>query len=296
MSAKEFLVVIDPSQQTQPALERAIQSCRLTGDKLHLFECINGSYYPRNSNESEAEKRAIITQGFQQQLDHMASRIKQIGLEVSQELIWSDNWRNALVESINKRKPYIVFKSSFFHTAAGRRQENSDWSLLRQCSSPILLTHNISGWENRCVLAAVNMAATGEKHIELNKKVIETAQRYARGYGATVHYVNAFTPVSERESDLDSNDVLFYDFCDDGADDRTEMTPEALASFCDADIGNVHLMAMPADQAILTTAKKLDVDLIIVGTVKRQGMTAKFIGNTAEKLIDKTTADVLTLS
>ena len=42
-------------------------------------------------------------------------------------------------------------------------------------------------------------------------------------------------------------------------------------------------------------AKELDVGLVILGTTGRTGLSAVFIGNTAENVIDKINCDVLAL-
>ena len=48
--------------------------------------------------------------------------------------------------------------------------------------------------------------------------------------------------------------------------------------------------------AISNIAKELKVDLIIIGTVGRSGIKARMIGNTSERILDHTQADVFVLS
>ena len=43
-------------------------------------------------------------------------------------------------------------------------------------------------------------------------------------------------------------------------------------------------------------AGQLDVDLIIVGTVKRDGIKGRVVGNTCERLLDQTQSDLLVLN
>ena len=43
-------------------------------------------------------------------------------------------------------------------------------------------------------------------------------------------------------------------------------------------------------------AKELGVDLIVIGTVGRTGLKGQVVGNTSERILDHTEADVLVLN
>ena len=295
MSENSFLVVIDPSRNVQPALERAIQTARLTGGKLHLFECVNNSYNSRMSGTPEQVKKAILKE-FEHQLDPLVDRVGLLDIEVSSELVWAEDWRQAVVDASKRNNSFMVFKSTYVHTLAERgRAETSDWSLLRECSCPVLLMHHNSNWENKRILAAVNIASEDDRHIELNRKVIEVAALFAGGYGADVHYVNAISAAASTDGTAD--DDLFYAF-DENDEIRQPLvvSPQSVATYCHADVGHCHVEAGPAAEVILKLADKIGVDLIIIGSARRSGIKARIIGNTVEKLLDRTPADILTLA
>lgn len=295
MSDNSFLVVIDPSRKAQPALERAIQTARLTGGKLHLFECVNDSYNGTLSGSAGEVRKAVIKE-FEHQLEPLVDRVRLLDIEVSSELVWAEDWRQAVVEASKRNNSFMVFKSSYVHSLAERNKtKTSDWSLLRECSCPVLLMHHNSNWENRRILAAVNIASEDESHIKLNRKVIDVASMFAGGYGADVHYVNAISPVADSDSKL--ADDMFYAF-DDVVEikEPVHVTRESVASYCKADVEYCHVVPGPTDQAILKQADDIGVDLIIIGSVRRSGIKGRIIGNTVEKLLDKTSADILTLA
>jgi len=50
-----------------------------------------------------------------------------------------------------------------------------------------------------------------------------------------------------------------------------------------------------ADIAIPKIAKKIDAQLLILGTVGRTGLSGAFIGNTAEHVLANMSCDILTL-
>jgi universal stress protein E len=47
---------------------------------------------------------------------------------------------------------------------------------------------------------------------------------------------------------------------------------------------------------IRDVAAELEVDLIIVGTVARDGIKGRVVGNTCERLLDQTHSDLLVLN
>lgn len=294
MTALQYLVVIDPAQKNQPALERAIQASQLSGAKLHLFECVNESYNGRISGNPEQRKKAVMTK-FQHQLAPLVDRVKLLGIDVSQELVWANDWSQAIISAANRNQSDMVFKSSFIHSRAERAQKTADWALLRDCPQPILLMHHNSNWEKRRVLAAVNMLAKDDKHIALNNNIINTAHSFAQLYDAAVHFINAY-PAEKAATTI--NNELFFDDSDTASNkgQTPALNPESLAKYCKSQPEQAHIVPGPNDQAILSTADTLGVDLIIIGSVKRRGIKGRVIGNTAEKLLDRTSADILTLA
>jgi universal stress protein E len=56
-----------------------------------------------------------------------------------------------------------------------------------------------------------------------------------------------------------------------------------------------HVVEGPANIAIPMVAKEIDVQLLILGTVGRTGLSGAFIGNTAEHILANMSCDILTL-
>jgi len=56
-----------------------------------------------------------------------------------------------------------------------------------------------------------------------------------------------------------------------------------------------HALKGDAADVIIKTASRFDVDLIVMGTVGRVGISGIFIGNTAETVLNNTRCSVLTL-
>ena len=58
----------------------------------------------------------------------------------------------------------------------------------------------------------------------------------------------------------------------------------------------IHVVEGTPVDAVTGVAKELGVDLIVIGTVGRTGLKGQVVGNTSERILDHTEADVLVLN
>jgi universal stress protein E len=265
MALNKILVIIDPTTDQQPAFERGLDSARDTGALLHLYLCVDEQAGFASQEDAQAQLQPI--------LKGLASRVQKEGFEVGTELEWAPNWPQQAVSAAARCGASMIFKNSFDHSSVQRElRETSDWTLLRMASCPVLMVKNFHDWEHRRVLAAINPASTEAAHIKLDQKIIALAQQLAETYRSDAHFVTAFQDLNH--------------------------APEAqkIAGSCAVPEAQVHLKKGKAADVIRDVAAELDVDLIIVGTVKRDGIKGRVVGNTSERLLDQTHSDVLVLN
>lgn len=265
MLLNKIFVIIDPTVEAQPAFERALQSARMTGTRLHLYACITGT---EAGNTSDTGSKVVSDR-----LGLLLQRCQDAGIEAVEEVECSDDWSQAALRAAARCSASMIFKNSFEHSAVQREMRpTSDFTLLRLSPCPVLLVKNIRDWTHRRVLAAINIESTDAAHIKLNHLIISFAQNFTEAYGSDAHFVAAYH---------DSNhppDV------------------EQLASTCGAPPEHVHVAKGAAAVVISDLAESIEADLIIIGTVGRDGIKGRVVGNTSEKVLDHTGADVLVVN
>ena len=267
MALNKILVVIDPTREDQPAFERGLDSARLTGARLHLYVCLDIEA-DEDTRNGEAEKFARL-------LSSLTDRCEADGVESNSELDWADRdgWSKQVVVCAARTSASMIFKNSFSHADVQREiRSTSDWTLMRLAPCPVLMVKNHSDWQHRRVLAAVYHQSTDEAHIKLNSQIISFTQRFIDAYGSDAHFVNAFQDKNHRPE------------------------PNQLAQICGAPVEHIHVVENTPATAISELAEQLGVDLIIIGTVGRSGIKARMVGNTSERILDHTQADVLVLN
>jgi universal stress protein E len=259
------MVVVDPTTERQPAFERGLDSARDTGAPLQLYVCVDES----SGYDSLDQARDSL----QATMEALAARALEAGVDATTEIDYAANWRRGAVSAAARCSASMIFKSSFDHSQVHReKRETADWTLLRMAPCPVLMVKDFHDWKRRRILAAINPASTDNAHIKLNHQIVSVAREFADSYGSDAHFVVAYQDLNH--------------------------APDAdrIAADCGANREHVHLkQGKPAD-VIRATAQAIDVDLVIVGTVARDGIKGRVVGNTCEKLLDRTHSDLLVLN
>jgi universal stress protein E len=265
MTLDKFMVILDPACEQQPAYDRALASCHLTGARMHVYACLGTGQREQTSPAGTSRMNAL--------LERCIERARADGIEVTGELEWAADWRRAAVSAAARVSASMIFKNYTPHTDLERQIRTTyDWTLLRLAPCPVLMIKNRKDWKHRRVLAAICPQATSEAHQKLNHQIISFVQRFTDAYGSEAHIVCAYEEPS-RQPEL-----------------------SRVAEDCGVGEEFVHICrGRPAD-VIRSTAEELGADLILIGTVGRSGIRGTVLGNTSERLLDHTSADVLVLN
>ncbi|MDO6543458.1 universal stress protein UspE [Photobacterium sanguinicancri] len=296
---KNILVVADPAQDNQPALSRAAHLAQGSPEtKITLFLAIYDFSYEMTSMLSSDERQAMrkgVVQQREEWLKDIIRPFTEDGLSIELLVVWHNRPYEAVIAEVFSNHHDIVIKATHEHDKLGSVIFTpTDWHLLRKCPCPVLMVKEHNWPENSGkIIASVNLAADSETHEALNDCIINEAKRFADTLNAEVIIVNAYpsTPV---------NITI----------ELPEFDP---ASYTDAVRGH-HLTSMKAlrqkhgiseeqtcvveglpEDVIPQVAEELDAEMVILGTTGRTGLSAIFIGNTAEHTIDSLNCDLLAL-
>lgn len=172
---------------------------------------------------------------------------------------------------------------------------STDMHLLRKCPCPvwIIREQNTSGYKR--ILAAVD--PFDETSLDLPKLILDLATSLARQEHAELEVVHAWELLGESmlthgraRMPQEELELLL-----EQTEKRHQKDLESLLKPYASSIspGNVNIIKGRPSEIISKLADKLNVDLIIMGTVGRIGIPGMFIGNTAEDVLRSTRASVL---
>ena len=266
------MVVLDPTRAVHPAFERGLQAAQMTGASLHLFTC---TCKPPRLLEGETPTQGLarFRDEVRASMRALTSRAAALGVSAETEIACAHDFRQEMVQAAARCRADIVIKHSEERPIAQREQrETADWMLMRLAPCPVLMVKNQSDWAHRRILAAVNLDSHDLAHIRLNNCIISEMQRFVDEFGAEAHVVMAY-------SDLNR------------VPDRSEV-----ARTCGVEASRVFLGHGGASMVIGNTAMRIGADLVLIGTVARSGLMGTVLGNTAERVLDESRADVLVLN
>ena len=266
-NTEKLFVVVDPSDQTPVALERALITSKLRSNStiLKVFVTVD---------PDSVDTRAINDSVYRDQYwfeEVIRKPIEASGFEYSIEISWSTEWHKAILQSSR------LFGADRIYLPVHRRASNTrftfsetKWDLLKTAECPVVLIQPEAPIQRSVVLAAVNFQAIHDVQKDLNKTIIAWGEEVASIYDAEFHVVNAF---------MDS-----MNYPDRGQLARqTGLPPE-----------RIHVEPGYTDESVSKVAQKISADLVVMGTLGQNGMTgSRRRGNTAARVVAALSQDIM---
>ncbi len=266
----KIFVVIDPTTDKQTALINAEWIASQNSEiSLHLYEAIHSS---AENTDADALQR-VETARHSAWLENLAEPIRAAGNDVSIEIEWTGDWRDAIAKAADRAGADLIVKTASPHSAAGRRLlKTSDWTLLRSAHCPVYLIKLDHVDTGAKVLVALDIKREDDLHNTLNERVIDYGKAIVESVPeSSLHAVNAYA----------SSMQFVY--------------PSDLANKTGIESQDAHTIEGPPDKVIVEVAEQVEASVVVIGTAARDGIKAAVIGNTAEKVLDALHTNILTV-
>ncbi len=289
-----LLVILDKPKHEQTALDEA---CRLLTARptthLRLVSFVWLAMAEQKDVFDAHQRRALKKEIVRTRETWLRNLVKDRQLDnaaISIEVVWTDDiaaWVAAECGSSDLVVKSVHRSKTLMHTPL-------DWALIRSCPAPLLLV-GTRGARRRAktaasdVIATVDLRDSDRTHQMLNLKVLDAAARFAEIRGGRLHCVSV-VEYSEVLSDLEMIDPR-------------KVRRAALAAsqdFLSALIApyripksRVHRPAGKVGHTVAATARKTGAGLVVVGSAARRGVGARMLGNSAEKILERSPVDLL---
>ncbi len=281
-----ILVVIEPGQDRQPALEKARILGKFADAEIELFIAdfstyLEDGYYfdPLRAQELRLEHG----QKHLSYLEALAEPLRRNGLNVSCATAWGNPPYEEVIKRVKELKPDLLIKATRSREKLSRwLLNNDDWELIRYCPVPLMLVKEQNWTSPPLFLAAVDPGHSHDKPAALDNKIVQVAGALAEASDGEVHlYHSTHLPALSG----------MYPIHSDYEVDLKKINK--LAAKHGVAKNNCHLSDSDITKALPELSKTLAASVVIMGAVSRSRLDRMLIGNTAEKVLDALKCDVL---
>jgi universal stress protein E len=179
----------------------------------------------------------------------------------------------------------------------GRLFGSMDQHLLRKCPCPVWLVSPDRDERFRSVLAAVDVE--GNRDGELNERVVQLASSLAVREGAALHVVHAWSLYGEsilRSLGRGIGPGRLRELLRETKRARARRLRELVSrEAVDGSEPALHLLKARPAIGIRHVARRVEADVVVMGTLSRAGATGLLIGNTAEIVLGQLSCAALAI-
>jgi universal stress protein E len=216
------------------------------------------------------------------------------GVRTVASVTWDYPVADAIVRLVLRHRPQLLMVESHRHGRFARMLlSNTDWELIRQCPCPLWLSKTATFPANGTIIAAVDPYHVHAKPAGLDDIIVRHALAAARDDAARVVAVHVqFMPP---QGTVEAFPMTLSE------DERAAMNADARKKL--SRLASRHrlpqenLVARQGDPVLqlprLVAQRR--AALLAMGAVSRSRLQRMFIGNTAERVLDRVNCDVLVL-
>lgn len=292
---KKILVVVDSSQPEHPQLQRAMQLAQHGKSELHLIDIIKDvSFTVRLLSRDYAHIHDLLLKEKREQLQKLIDHCRGHSVQAEGEVLEGVSSQVTLEVAHRMGADLIVRATKGKASRQSGHLGTSSQKLIQRPPCPIWLAAPAYEPNCRTIVATVDASPGDEAHQQLNCRILTIATALADRERAKllVSYVWSLygsemlrhrLPPSEFESLIKFNRQLHRDSFD------------ILLSQFDlyADGPSARMLEGEPSQAIPDLCTQENADLLICGTVARQGIPSLLLGNTAERIVNRVTCSIL---
>ena len=217
------------------------------------------------------------------------------GVPIDIKVVWHNRPFEAIIQEVVAGGHDLLLKMAHQHD----KLESviftpTDWHLLRKCPCPVWMVKDQPWPEGGKAVVAVNLASEEDYHNSLNEKLVkETIQLADQVNHTEVHLVGAYpvTPINIA-IELPEFDPSVYN---DAIRGQHLLAMKALRQKFSIDENMTHVEKGLPEEVIPDLAEHLQAGIVVLGTIGRTGISAAFLGNTAEQVIDHLRCDLLVI-
>jgi len=292
-----LVAIKDPWARSLPALVKAVQLARALGARLRIFHAITEPVYLNLADRQSRSLARLETQRrerLRKRLETLAKHPRRQGIPVTTELEWDFPAHEAIVRAARQfNADLIIAECHPTRHAPHWLLRFADWELLRTSPVPVLLVKNRRRYRRPTVLAAVDPSHAYAKPANLDETILQYGSLFANTLRGKLHAVHAYSPTPSGRTAAEMTMPEVIEPFKMSAASRARAALDQTLSSIRIPRDSRHLLCQHPIDAIQGVAREIGSQIVVMGAISRSGLNRIFIGNTAERILDQLSCDVL---
>jgi universal stress protein E len=295
---QNILVIVDPTTQEHPAVDKAALLAEKLGARLELYACdTKASRDVRIAAHARSHAQEPFVVNLKSSLEQLAKPLRDRGLDVATDVECADPLHQALIDRARRTTADLIVKDTHHHSLAQRTFiTNTDWELIRACPVSLLLTKPTRWAGVPRIFAAVDPGHANDKPAVLDNRIMDCAALIAKRLGGEMHLLHVYLPASIVAAAASGGPpAAIMPSAQELAEEeeqRRALLRDLITEYRVAD-ENVHLKVGGPAQVLPHMAGALRADIVAMGAISRSGLKRVFIGSTAEDVLEHLPCDAL---
>lgn len=283
LSYGDRLVTEELSAPNAEAVRRAIWLAKLNSASVDLVFSLDLSPNAQQLlAETTTDESAIVAEA-EDRLAELVAQARKEGVSADSHVLIGKSWLELIRQVLRGRHDLVIVGTRHKGAIEGFLLGSTGIKLLRKCPCPVWVTRSREDQEANSILVAHDLRPVGELAMEL-------ACSMAKLDGAQLHVVHA--------AEFPELDYMFPARVSAERKQAYRAKAEAhievqLAAANLPQPAEVHFVIEPPDTAVMNCIEQHDIELVVMGTVGRTGVSGFITGNTAERLLPQIQCSLL---
>ncbi len=288
---EKILLVPASDEPGQPGLRRLLALAR-TGAEIHIFRPVHEPLlegHRSHHTELYATLRRSLVDERRAAAERIAAECRARGFETSVSAVWDRAYDQAITREALERQSDLVVAEPQRGRSAGLTQQ--DWRLFSTCPAPVLVIKSDAKAPYRHIVAAVDPMHEHAKPRDLDAAVVAVAKAIREPTGATLSVLHCYTPLAELP--IASADYVPLEDAERALEQARRDAVTELVEGAGLEADAAILVAGRPRAVLQAMTERGEADLVVMGALARGRLEELLIGSTAERLLERSSADVL---
>jgi nucleotide-binding universal stress UspA family protein len=257
----------------------------------------------RNGNASSLENNAINIQEYiakeeQRSLQQYVATIRKTGIQVNSKTLFGIPFIKIIQEVLQSKHDLVMITADGSGGIKETLFGSTTMHLMRKCPCPVWVIKPGQAKHFNRILAAVDLNNEDNERATLAKRIMDLATSLAGLDQSELLILHAWSLYGESilRGRGGVSDATLKKLLQETRDTHRQWVTELLQQYSlDGLKSEAYLLKGDAGVLITELVREKAVDLLVMGTVSRAGLSGLLIGNTAERVLHQVDCSILTI-